>query len=226
VEGETFEADGARLTTRLRDINRADDDGEIMTTGRTMLVRADAFEAAGGFRGDLMTEETADVCIRLRKRGAHVWRIDTPMACVPPPFRALAGWYAQSVRDGRDYAVGAALHGGPPERYRARELARAVVWGAVFPLVALSAAAGGATAVYLLDFPTTVAVMTGLGMLALTAAVYLLKIIVIAFRHGFFSPTVWLYGLLTVSGHFFEFIGVLRAGRQKRTLRQRRRRDP
>ncbi len=120
LEGRTLHsAPPATALQRIVSAAQENTEGELQTTGANALFRADAFEAAGGFRGDIVADETADLCIRLRRRGAHVWRSDAAMILVEPQVLSFAEWRRKTRVDGYGYAAGAALHGGPPERFRA-----------------------------------------------------------------------------------------------------------
>lgn len=181
--------------------------GEIQAAGYDALFRADAFEAAGGFRGDIIADETADLCIRLRRRGAHIWRSEDAMAIAPKSGDGVKSWRAQAVDDGYAYAAGAALHGGPPEKFRAREQSRAVVWGAAFPAAILLAALTAGVSVGAASGPERGA---GFAMviLAVGFGVYFLKVAFLAAPYGVLKPASWLYGVETVMRHFYEFRGV------------------
>ncbi|MCB2096050.1 MAG: hypothetical protein KDE05_00330, partial [Parvularculaceae bacterium] len=184
-------------------------DGEIQTTGPTAMFRTDAFEAAGGFRGDIIADETADLCIRLRRRGAHIWRSDEVMARCDEKRLNFQEWRALVRRAGYSYAAGAALHGGSPEKFCATEQARAVMWGAVFPsLVLISAVIGGA-AVALLSIGVNPFV-TALSIAAAGLLIYCLKIAASAAKAGILSPQSWSIGAVRTLGHFYECSGVAR----------------
>jgi len=195
----------ARIVSRMKDQS----EGEIQTTGGSAFFRADAFEAAGGFRGDIIADETADLCIRLRRRGAHVWRADATMALVEPAPLSFAEWRRRSAQNGYDYAAGAALHGGPPERFMTMEQSRAVMWGAVFPLVILATAllAGATTAMFSIDGNPWAAVLS---VVLIGVFTYAVKIAAIAFSIGAGESFSWICAAATTLGHFYECAGVAR----------------
>lgn len=198
VSGRTF----ARSSGR-----KVSEDGELQASGPNVFFRADAFEAAGGFRGDIVADETADLCIRLRRRGAHVWRSEEPMARIEEGDPSFSAWRARAVADGYSYAAGAALHGSPPEKFCVREQARAVVWGAAFPLaIVISAIAGG---VAMALAPNGVnPIVFALSIVAAGAMIYALKIMIAAAANGFFKPSSWVAGARSTLRHFFEYAGV------------------
>lgn len=210
LDGGTLQAAQTKSLFQ-RIVNEAGDkpEGETQSTGPNALFRADAFEAAGGFRGDIIADATADLCIRLRRRGAHVWRSDAVMALVEPKTMSFGEWRKRAVENGFSYAAGAALHGGPPERYCATEQARAVMWGAVFPSIVLLAAGAAAatTALFALDGNPLAAAA---GVIVAGLLVYALKIAAVAFNAGPMRPFSWVLGAVTTFGHFPEFLGVAR----------------
>jgi len=189
--------------------NRATADGEIQATGPTAIFRTDAFEAAGGFRGDIIADETADLCIRLRRRGAHVWRSESPMASCDEQRVSFAEWRARARARGYFFAAGAALHGGPPERYCATDQSRAVMWGAVFPVIVFVAAIIGGSAVALLSISVN-PFITALSIIGAGALIYSLKIAASAAANGLFRPRSWIVSLVRSLGHFYECAGVAR----------------
>lgn len=193
----------------LADTQKLEDDCEIQAAGPNALFRADAFEAAGGFRGDIIADETADLCIRLRRRGAHVWRSDDQMAIAPRGAETPGAWRRRAVEDGFAYAAGAALHGGPPERYFAREQARAVVWGAALPVAILAATIAGGIAMAAASGPVR-ALAFALFIFGAGVGVYAFKIIFFAASRGLFSASAWTRAIKDTWRHFYEFAGVAR----------------
>ena len=222
VEGRvTVSSDRATRLSDLWELSRDDDAGERVAIGDTFLVRTDAFEAAGGFRGDVPGVETADLCIRLRKRGAHVWRVDADMGDRAPQVRTVGQWFASSTRNGANYALGAGLHGAAPERFRVTEQARALIWGALFPVFVFAAAALCASMAFFMRGSLT-PLFAAAGVVAIGAMAYALKIVAIAFRRGIFSLKSWQYAMLVSLGHFSEAAGVFGAWLRFRGRRRRR----
>jgi len=187
----------------------ATESGEVEITGPTAFVRASAFESAGGFRGDLIVNETADLCIRLRRRGAHIWRLDAPMGVRGLAPAKTRDWWARAARRGFDYAHGADLHGAPPEELYSAEQWRAILWGAIVPLLMIVIAVGGAgLAAWLAPFVGPVAVMGG--VFGLGGVLYLMKIIVTAFRYGALDVASWAAACEETLAHVPEVFGVWR----------------
>ncbi|MEZ5917329.1 MAG: glycosyltransferase family 2 protein [Parvularculaceae bacterium] len=210
LEGEIDEGDEARsVFQRVRETAARKLDGEIQAAGPTALFRAEAFEAAGGFRSDILVDETADLCLRLRRRGAHVWRLDDVMAYRIEHRMTFGEYWRRTRENGFQYAAGAALHGAPPEHFCVTEQARAVMWGMVFPAVVVFAAVAAAVAAFVLKTIGDPLVI-GAGVLAVGGVIYFAKIFVTAFRLGPFRSFSWTYGFVSTIGHFAEFLGVAR----------------
>ncbi|MEO1707135.1 MAG: AAA family ATPase, partial [Pseudomonadota bacterium] len=114
---------------------------EIRATGDSVLMRVKNFVELGGFRGDLMTADIQDFCLRTRGRGHHVGRVDVPMATSTQKKKSVAGWWRQHRQTGFNNAFSAALHGAPPERFKVAETRDAILWGFGIPVVTLMAAA-------------------------------------------------------------------------------------
>lgn len=208
LEGRTsLNQRGATVLDRVIAAARGGPPGEIQAAGPNALFRADAFEQVGGFRADIVADATADLCIRLRRRGAHVWRSEAAMATVEPERLTLKTWRREATRMGFASAAGAALHGAPPERYGAKEQARAFFWGGLLPALIVIAAIIFAAAAGSFGASAAVGVVAAL-VFGLT--VYGLKIAAAALSPEAPSGAAWPFGLYATLGHFPEFAGVLR----------------
>ena len=115
--------------------------GEARACGGDALMRHAAVAAAGGYRDDLIAGEEPELCLRLRRAGWRVWRIDAPMTRHDAAMTRFSQWWRRSRRAGHAFAEGAALHGAGPERHWVAETRRALLWGAALPAVALAGAA-------------------------------------------------------------------------------------
>ncbi len=208
IEGRVLGRDGAPPAAPTLSQQRRDQAaGEIITIATTgAFIRAEAFEAAGGFRGDLMSCEIADLCIRQRRRGARIWRLETNMMIREP---RKTGWWRRSQLRGFDNAYAMSLHGGPPERLGVGETARAVIWGVVMPLMILLTAGFGAVAASMFA-PLTPVPVVAIGFLVSGAGIYVLRIIASAVRRGPFRFSSWRGAFGAVLGRFAEASGVFR----------------
>jgi GT2 family glycosyltransferase len=111
--------------------------GQAKACGGDALMRVAAVQAVGGYDPALIAGEEPELCVRLRAAGWQVWRIDQEMTLHDAAMTKLGQWWKRTRRGGHAFAEGAALHGAPPERHWVGETRRAVLWGAVLPVVAL-----------------------------------------------------------------------------------------
>jgi GT2 family glycosyltransferase len=160
--------------------------------GGNAMARLAAFEAAGGFRPDLIAGEESELCLRLRASGWQVWRLDAEMALHDAAMTRFGQWWKRSIRGGYAYAEGAHLHGGTPERHRLQESRRIWLWGVWIPL--LSAA---------------LAVWVGIWAWALLL-VYPAQVVRLALRGLRSTRENWLRAVFLVLGKFPEAIGQLK----------------
>jgi GT2 family glycosyltransferase len=130
----------ASLWNRLCDREWDTPVGEARHCGGDALMRVAALRAVGGWRCDLIAGEEPELCVRLRRAGWTVHRLDREMTWHDAAMTRFGQWWRRSVRAGHAFAEGAALHGGAPERHWVRETARAVLWGAAGPAAIVAAA--------------------------------------------------------------------------------------
>lgn len=127
----------ASVYNRLADREWDTPVGQALACGGDVLMRFAALQAAGGYRADLIAGEEPELCLRLRRNGGTVWRIDAEMTLHDAAMTRFGQWWRRTRRAGFAFAEGAALHGAGPERHWRRETRRALIWGAVLPLVIL-----------------------------------------------------------------------------------------
>ena len=138
----------ASVYNRLCDAEWDTPVGESSACGGDALMRVAAVYTAGGYRESLIAGEEPELCLRLRRAGWQVWRLDAEMTLHDAQMTRFGQWWNRSRRAGHAFAEGAALHGAGPERHWVAETRRALAWGAVLP--AAIAAAGLISPVLLL----------------------------------------------------------------------------
>ncbi|MEM1340746.1 MAG: glycosyltransferase family 2 protein [Pseudomonadota bacterium] len=111
--------------------------GQTRACGGDALMRVAALQAVGGFDASLIAGEEPELCVRLRSAGWTIWRLDIEMTLHDAAITDFSQWWKRARRAGHAYAEGAALHGAPPEFHKRLETRRALLWGAVLPLMAL-----------------------------------------------------------------------------------------
>lgn len=111
--------------------------GKAGACGGDALMRVSALQDVGGFNPAMIAGEEPELCVRLRKIGWEIWRLDQEMTLHDAALSRFSQWWQRNRRAGHAYAEGMALHGGPPERHNVRQTRSALIWGAALPLIAL-----------------------------------------------------------------------------------------
>lgn len=114
--------------------------GDAKACGGIAMMRVGPLVEAGGFRDDLIAGEEPELCVRLRAANWKIYRLDHDMAWHDAAMTRFGQWCRRTMRGGYAYAQGAWLHGRAPERHWVRETFRALLWGAVLPLLIVAMA--------------------------------------------------------------------------------------
>ncbi|GHG11586.1 glycosyltransferase family 2 protein [Paracoccus aerius] len=130
-------APDASLYNRLIDYEWNTPVGQVEACGGIALIRAEALHEADGFNPALIAGEEPELCLRLRRAGWYIWRLDAEMARHDAAMHRFGQWWRRTRRAGYSYALGAALHGRAPERHNIVQTRRALVWGLGIPLAAI-----------------------------------------------------------------------------------------
>jgi GT2 family glycosyltransferase len=152
--------------------------GQAGACGGDALMRLAAVQAVGGYREDLIAGEEPELCLRLRRAGGQVWRIDAEMTLHDAAMSRFLQWWRRTRRAGHAFAEGATLHGSGPEQHWVAETRRALGWGLGVPVVAgLAALLQPWGALILLAWPAQIARLAwrwrAEGRAGLEAAVFL-----------------------------------------------------
>jgi GT2 family glycosyltransferase len=182
---------GASVYNHLCDLEWDTPVGEALACGGDALVRVKAFEEVGGFRPQLIAGEEPELCVRLRKIGWKIWRLDAEMTQHDAAITRFAQWWVRAVRGGYAFAEVSRLHWTSPVGIWKRETARIVFWGGVLPI---------AIAIGTLVHPAALG-----GVL-----VYFVQVCRIAFGRGPTSSQSWTYALFVTAVKFAEFQGILK----------------
>ena len=114
--------------------------GEVATCGGNFVIRAESFRKVGGFNPTIIAAEDDDLCLRVRRDGGQILRLDAPMAWHDAAMTRIGQWWKRAVRSGYAYAQVSAIHGRGPYRHFVREARSAWFWGVGVP-VAIAALA-------------------------------------------------------------------------------------
>ena len=74
--------------------------GEAKACGGDALMRAEAFEAADGYRPDLMAGEEPELCERLRASGWRIWFLNAPLTLHDAAMLRFSQWWKRAARSG------------------------------------------------------------------------------------------------------------------------------
>ena len=179
------------IYNRLCDVEWNTAIGEAAACGGDSMIRSEAFKAVEGFRNQLIAGEEPELCLRLRKLGWKIWRLDAEMTLHDAAITRFSQWWKRTVRSGYAYAEIAQLHRNANLRIYAPEARRSVIWGGFLPLMICLGA---------IIHPAMV-----LGIL-----IYPLQICRIALRSHYDRSTAWSYALFIVIAKFAEFQGLMK----------------
>ncbi|MEA5511640.1 glycosyltransferase [Crocosphaera sp. UHCC 0190] len=121
---------------RLADMEWDTPVGETMGCGGDALMRVKAIKAVNGFNDALICGEEPEMCIRLRRQGWKILRLDADMTFHDAAMTKFSQWWSRMVRSGWAVAQGMAMYGSSPEEYMVREYFSNWFWGLILPLIA------------------------------------------------------------------------------------------
>lgn len=179
---------------RLADMEWDTPVGPATEIGGDALFRVRAFLDAGRYDPTLIAGEDPELCLRVRRAGWQVLRLDHEMTRHDAAMHRFSQWWTRATRAGHAYAENFHMHGGAPERYRARELRSILFWGGVVPL------AGAGLAPLTLGL-SVVGAAAGYGLL--THRIYRYRR-----QHGDAPADARLYAAATAVGKLAEMRGV------------------
>ena len=107
--------------------------GQIKACGGDMMVRAAAFDDAGGFDPTVIAAEDDEFCQRLAKVGWKLLRIPEEMTVHDANMLHFSEWWKRAERSGHGFAQVSDLH----EGYFIPERKRVLFFGALLPLLGL-----------------------------------------------------------------------------------------
>ena len=127
--------------------------GESASCGGDALMRVSAFKAVHGYDPSLIAGEEPEMCVRMRRAGWKIQRIDAEMTLHDANMTRFSQWWKRTLRAGHAYAEGASLHGASPERHWVKEVRSNWWWGLSAPVILLALSLQPASAILLLIYP-------------------------------------------------------------------------
>jgi GT2 family glycosyltransferase len=125
---------------RLADLEWDSPVGEANACGGDAMMRVEAVRKVGGYNPMIIAAEDDEVCLRIRREGWKVLRLDCAMTLHDMAMTRFRQWWRRSTRTGHAYAEGSAMYGHTPERHFVRQTRSTIFWGILVPLTALGLA--------------------------------------------------------------------------------------
>ena len=175
--------------------------GPALSCGGDVLMRWSALEAAGGYSDDLIAGEEPDLCLRLRRQGWAIMRLDREMTLHDAAILHFASWWKRARRSGFAYAAHCLRHGDQAIPDWRRQVRSILVWGGLLPVLALAGlvlAALGWRAGW--AAPIAVGAVLGLQWVRLALRKW---------RSGSAAGFAWRWAALIVLGKFAELGGAM-----------------
>jgi cellulose synthase/poly-beta-1,6-N-acetylglucosamine synthase-like glycosyltransferase len=128
--------------------------GKTRACGGDVMWRMEAIDAIGGYDSTIIAGEDEEVCIRARKAGWVLWRLDLEMTSHDANIQRFGQWWKRMVRAGHSFAHLNSLYPG----FYAHQFRRTLVWSVALPAIAIAGAllsawpAAAVGAIYLLSF--------------------------------------------------------------------------
>ncbi len=128
------------IYNKLCDIEWDTPVGETRACGGDAMMRILPLQQVGGYDETVIAGEEPELCVRLRKSGFQIHRINAEMTLHDAALSQFLQWWKRNVRSGHAFAEGAHMHGAAPERHFVKEERRAWLWGAAVPALAFGGA--------------------------------------------------------------------------------------
>ena len=128
----------ATTYNRLCDIEWDTPIGDTKACGGDAMMRVAALQQVGGYNPTLIAGEEPEMCVRLRRQGGKILRLDAEMTLHDAQMTKFGQWWKRSVRAGHAFAEGAWMHGAPPEKHWVKDSRSIWLWGLVIPLLILA----------------------------------------------------------------------------------------
>lgn len=175
--------------------------GAAAGCGGDALIRVAALASVDGYNPGIIAGEDSEMCMRMRKAGWSLWRIDQDMTWHDAAILRFGQWWQRTKRGGHGFAEMAHLH--PDARWPnwPRTCLSIVLWGAVFPAAILLLALSG------LKFPL---LLVPAFLLLLLYPIKMAQVARAKRARGLPSDVARAIGFLTMFGKIPEFAGLAR----------------
>ena len=175
------------IYNRLADLEWDAPVGECVSCGGDALMRVHAYVESGGFDDTVLAGEEPELCLRIRRLGYKVVRIDAPMTRHDLNMHGFAQWWRRGVRSGYG-ALDVRVRRGVREFDRL--LLSAWIWAVGVPCLALALACG------LFGLFGQIAFVGTVSVVLLLLAFQTMRIAVSGSRRGLSNRDSAIYGIL------------------------------
>lgn len=186
--------------------------GYVNACGGIALFRVEALRQAHGFNDAIIAGEEPDLCLRLRRSGWKVLRIDAEMALHDAAITKAQQWWKRLRRGGYAYAEHVVRHGRSADPAWRRNRNSILVWGLVLPLVIMTLGLSAVISWQVLP------ALLALGLIGL----YLLQWVRLSLRkrrQGFGWRFSMFHGVWLVIGKFAQCLGIWQFYRKRHTTK-------
>ncbi len=128
------------LYNRLADLEWETPLGDVFTCGGDAMMRVAVFRSVGGFDPLLIAGEEPDLCLRIRRLGRRIVRLEAEMTMHDADLTRFAQWWLRAVRWGHGYTEMVFRHGRHTERRWLRSLVAVLFWAGLLPVLAIGCA--------------------------------------------------------------------------------------
>ena len=125
------------IYNRLCDLEWDRPVGDVEACGGIFMIRATAFAEVGGMNNTVVAGEEPEMCLRLRRKGWLISRLNQMMARHDAGMTNFRQWSERAVRSGYAYAHGYALHRKEREEYCRRASLRIWFWAFILPFTSM-----------------------------------------------------------------------------------------
>ncbi len=143
------------LYNRLADLEWDTPVGEAKACGGDAMMRIAVVQGVGGYNPALIAAEDDELCLRIRREGWKVLRLDADMTLHDMAMTRFSQWWRRSTRTGHAYAEGSAMYGHTPERHFVQQTRSTILWGILVPILAFALAwpTRGLSLILLIGYP-------------------------------------------------------------------------
>jgi GT2 family glycosyltransferase len=209
------------IYNRLIDLEWDSPIGEAVACGGDSMIRAEAFEAVGGFDPTAPAGEEPELCLRLRRAGWTIWRVDAEMTRHDLGMTRFRQWWRRQYRSGYN-GLDVATRFPDKDNMFASGLTRTVAWAVGWPLAVVVAGLAG----WLIAGAT--GALAGAGLALLVMPLQVLRLAARVRRRVDGPRTALAFGALTMLAKWGELAGQVgyaldrRRGRMARLIEYKR----